>query len=283
MGWLSNIGSFIEGGVSNVEQTFKTIAANTLSSIGITNSFVAANTSTFTSPIPGAALLAEHPFASAALGGTVAAAFNPVTAPILASAASTVGKGIVSGYQELGLVGKVVAPAAAVFGTSLVVSSASVRKNLITAPTSLAQFGSNIGKAIDNPTAANLTNIITSNPKLSAAAGAAAAIAIGGAIATAGNLYTNYTNTQAVKANTAATLLSSAGGSPSTIPTGTLVHALPIGNTVVSPATAKTPVAAVAPVKKVTKKKKKKSKKKTKKKKKSKRKAKSIKRRKKRR
>jgi len=74
-------------------------------------------------------------------------------------------------------------------------SSKKAQAAVIKTPSSLVNFGTNIGKAIDSPSLSNVANIAKENPVLSAAAVAGAALVVGKAAGTAATL----ANTKAIK------------------------------------------------------------------------------------
>lgn len=191
---------FIKTGVSNVIQTTKTIAANTLSSIGVNNNFVSANTSSFTSPIPLAAKVAEHPFITA---GIVTVAVNPVNAVNLAKTAITKAAPIIKNTFN-------VLPTSVktgiVVASPLLITSATARKAVVQAPSQITTFYSDVGKTLDNPTLSNAVSTFKDSPIIAGGLAVASAAVVGGGIGLAANTVATYVNSRATKANTSATL-----------------------------------------------------------------------------
>jgi len=194
----------IKTGLSNVKQTFTTIAANTLSTVGVKNTFVETNKSTFTSPIPLAAKVAEHPFMSAAV---ITSVVNP-TATIstakkaLTSIASTVSKA----FTASSLTTKAAVIVATPVVASTLATSSKARSSLVNTPKSLVTFGTNLGSVIDNPSISSVTKLAKDSPVITAATALAGVAAVGGGIGLAANTVATYVNSKATKSNTAATL-----------------------------------------------------------------------------
>jgi hypothetical protein len=252
MSLFSSIGRFISKGSSNVAQTFTTIAANTLSVVPIVRntSFVSQNKSSFTSPIPLAATIAEHPFSTAALVAGVAnpsGAFAAVKAGIsaLPAAVSTIAKNIKT----------VVGLGAAVAITDVATKA---NPNLPTQTAGLVKDAVNTaGTAIGDASSGNYVGALKDLGEFAKTHPiATAGVAIGGVIAGSGLISTiiNAENTKAVKDNTAATISSIDTSSPQPSQPN-VVYYLP------TPAnTSTTPLAAGATVSTKPKKKKKKKK-----------------------
>jgi hypothetical protein len=262
MGILGSITSFVSKGVANVGETFKAIASNTVNTvIGKPKEY------TFSSPIPGVAKIAEHPFATAAVIATVANPKGALTAAkTVANKVASVAKSTFNQLNPLTKVGVIAASPVVVGALS---SSSTLRKQVISAPSGLANFGTNIGKFADNPSLGTLKTIVKENPLISGLAGAAVAIPLAGAAYGVSNTLINASNTKAVKANTTATL-KSLESSPIVTPQVMQSVATPMASSPIStppPIATTTPLVAT-PKKKKAKKKKKKAKKKAKKKKK---------------
>jgi len=95
-----------------------------------------------------------------------------------------------------------------------VISSSSARHAVVNAPSALADFGSSIGQAIDNPSLSSITNVVKEHPVLSTITAGAAALAAGGLVSTA----VTALNTRSVNKNTNA-MTNSETSDPVVIPT----------------------------------------------------------------
>jgi hypothetical protein len=197
--------------------------------------------------------------AAAAVIGAGAAATEIAAVGIVPAITSVVQKLVPTTVKgalvETGLI------AGGIVATSAVMSSDKIQNAVEDLPSNLAGFGAGIGKTIQEPTLENGLALLKEHPGLSAAAAAALLVAAGYGVATVANIISNYQNTSAVRANTAATNASSI--LPSTQPASTTV-------TPVTPATvplASDKLTTKATTKKKAKKKKKKVTKKVKKKK----------------
>jgi cell division septation protein DedD len=279
--------SFVSKGISNVGATFSAIGQNIAATVtGKSAPF------TFTSPIPGAAKIAEHPFATAAV---LATALNPkgaITAVKVVGA--KVGGAAKNLFESLSPLQKLGVGLAAPVVIGAVSKSKKLQGDILKAPTSLTNFGANVGNLIDNPSLSNLTKTFKENPAVSSVVGLAGVAAVSGLALGAASVITNIQNTRSVKANTSATLQSTLDSTPTLAAiTQPFTPSLPVQAAPVAvsttpssvPATVAKPKAKKKSKKKAKKKSKKKAKKKSKKKakKKSKKKAKSIKRKKKKR
>lgn len=194
--------SLVTNGISNVVQTGKTIIANTLAPTGIAKSFVEANKSTFTSSIPYAATIAEHPYKTAAV---VAVAAKPTQALAAVKEVATkyipkVGITLKNTFSGLSLGGKITAVVATPIAAGVVTSSAKARESIIKTPGGLVNLGSNIGSAIENPSLSSISKIYKDNPVLASGATIAAGAATLGGLGLAANTVVTSLNTSAQKA-----------------------------------------------------------------------------------
>jgi len=128
----------------------------------------------------GAAVLAL-PIAAAGVGTVAKAA---VTNPIKTSAV-VIGGGVLSSSQK---------------------SQNVVSTQIAKAPSNLANFGTNIGNAVDNPSIASITEIAKENPILTSIVGAAAAYGTYKAVSPAVNAFSTFQNTQAIQEDTQAVI-----------------------------------------------------------------------------
>jgi len=153
---------------------------------------------------------ASNPYATAAVAATV---INPSSAlAAVKTAASAVGSAVTKAFSSLNPLQKVAVVAATPVAASVVVTSKSAQQAILNAPSSLVNFGANIGKAIDNPSLKSVANIAKENPLLTTAvvggATIAAATGVTGLVSnylTAANTRAMVTNTQQTLANTKAT------------------------------------------------------------------------------
>lgn len=127
--------------------------------------------------------------ATPAVSSAVAAASPVVKSAAISAGTSTVKAIVANPIKATATVG------AAIVGTNILASSSSARKAVVQAPSQLAVFGANIGKAIDNPTVDNILKIPKDSPLLTAAAIAGAAVIVGKAAGTAATI----ANTKALK------------------------------------------------------------------------------------
>lgn len=139
---------------------------------------------------------ASHPFISA---GIIASAVNPAAA---LAALKQGGSKIATEYGQSKLGTKVALGVAAPVVAGALMSSQKVRSEVVNLPSTLTEFGADIGNAIDNPSLSSLGQIVKDNP---VASSVAAAGILGVAGLGAASLISNVANTQAVKANTKAT------------------------------------------------------------------------------
>ena len=109
---------------------------------------------------------------------------------------------------------------AGIAGVNLLATSGTARAAVLNAPSSAASLGSDIGKAIDNPSISSLSNIYKNNPVL---AGGLTALGIGAAGYGLSSTVSTILNTSAVKKNTIATAAS--GGSANSVTDNSAVAA----------------------------------------------------------
>ncbi len=148
-----------------------------------------------------AALVATGIIAAPAVVSTLstgAKAVAPVIATGAKAAAPVVGKAAISAIQHpKETLNTAIGASAALFGGSILLSSAKARKSVVQLPGEIAQFGSNIGVAIDNPSISNVAKIAKDSPVLTAVALAGAALIVSKAAGTAATI----ANTKAVRDN----------------------------------------------------------------------------------
>lgn len=169
-----------------------------LASVGITKGGVQANTGFAPADaVLGAA--ASHPFLTA---GLAAAAVNPAGAGAVLKSAGSAAK---TEFSKLSLGSKALTVVSAPIIAGAVVSSPKLREAALNAPSSLANFGGNVGGLVEDPNLKNLTKLATENPLITAAAGAAGLAVLGGTAAGAISTISARQNTQAIIENTKAT------------------------------------------------------------------------------
>jgi len=133
--------------------------------------------------------------------------------------------------------GKVIAAVTAPIAVGVIATQpAKSAEAILNAPSSLANFGSNVGNLIKDPSLSNATNIVKENPVISAAVGTAVAVGAGLGIGGLVSTVSNIQNTKAVKENTAATL----GGATES----SVISALPVES---GKSTTSSPPLAVTP------------------------------------
>lgn len=143
--------------------------------------------------------------------GIAAAVVNPV-------AALGVVTKVAKSFIPKSVLGKVAALVAAPVVISAVSSSKKLQSEIVNAPSSLAGYGSDIGKFVEDPSLKTASNILTEHPVLSAATVVAGVAAVG---AGAAGVAASIANTRAIKKNTEVT---QASGSPAAagIPQGAI-------------------------------------------------------------
>lgn len=127
--------------------------------------------------------------ASSAVGTAIGAAAGKV-AKVAGAAVVSVGKAFVK--EPVKTTAKA---AGAIVVSSALVSSKKAREEVVKAPSNLATFGTDIGKAVDNPSLENIKKIGTDSPILTGLTAAGAALIVG---KVAGTIAT-IENTKAIK------------------------------------------------------------------------------------
>lgn len=131
----------------------------------------------------------------AALGSTTAKKIITTTAPVVASTA----KSLIPATTK----GKVIAAVATPIAIGAIASSPKLQTGLITAPSSLVNFGTNVGKIIENPSLATVKETVKENPLISSAVALGGAAAIGGGLGLLANTVATAINTKATNINSA--------------------------------------------------------------------------------
>lgn len=165
-----------------------------LSAVGINEGGVKANTGFApVDAVLGAA--ASHPFLTAGLG---AVAVNPAgAAAVVKSGAKAIG----SEFSKATLGQKAVAVVSAPIVAGAVVSSPKIREAALNAPSSLANFGGNVGALVEDPNLQNLKKLASENPLITAGAAAAGLGVLGAGVAGALSTLSTRQNTQALLEN----------------------------------------------------------------------------------
>jgi hypothetical protein len=242
----------------NAAKSFETIVQHPIQSIGTIGNqqkFNALSEKTNNAPLlnqVGQVLLTTGTAAAtvigggAALGSTTARGIVSAVAPVIAKIGTTIAKSPIKSTAAIGV---------GIIGVNAAKSSPKVATAILNTPSSLANFGSNIGKAVENPNLTSITNIAKQNPLLTAGTVLAAGIAAGTTL----NTVATVLNTRATNQNSNSTV------NTATMPTAPVqAQPAPINYLVTQPM----PVAATpqpAPIPKTTAVGKKKSKKKKKK------------------
>lgn len=138
---------------------------------------------------------AEHPFLTA---GAISVVANP-------SGAVAVGKKAVevagAEFGKLSLGTKTALLVSAPIVTNALIASPKLREAAINAPDSLANFGSNVGGLVEDPSLKNLEKIAKENPIITTVAGATGLVALGAAGRGVAGIVATVQNTQALKEN----------------------------------------------------------------------------------
>lgn len=137
---------------------------------------------------------ANHPFLTA---GAAAVAINPAGA---AAAAKAVTTKAATSFATAPLKTQVIVTGATIVGGSALLNSPSLTKSVINAPSSLSNFGGNIGKAIENPSLSSISTIAKENPILTAGTAAIGIATVAGGVGTVATVL----NTRSVNKNTEA-------------------------------------------------------------------------------
>lgn len=146
---------------------------------------------------------ASHPFLTA---GVAAGAVNPSGALAAGEAAASK---VATSFTGAKLSTQVLVVGGTIVGGSAVLNSKNLQSGLVNAPSGLANFGSNIGKAADNPSLSSVGTIYKENPVIATTATVLGGGALLGGIGSLASTAATALNTKSVNANTAAT----AGGS----------------------------------------------------------------------
>lgn len=141
---------------------------------------------------------------------TVAGAVLTAGTSLGRTAAVTVAKTLVPKTAK----GVIATAVAAPVVVGVLSSSSKAREGLISAPSSLANVGSNIGKVIENPTIENVKETFKENPVAATLIAAAPLAIVGGGIS---GTVASIANTAAVKENTKASTPSAPAISPDTV------------------------------------------------------------------
>lgn len=122
-------------------------------------------------------------------------------------------------FTSLTPVQKAATIVAAPIVTSAIVQSPKLQNAIVKTPTSLVNFGGNIGKLVENPSLKQVGATIKENPILSTVIGGVAVAAIGGGVGLAANTAATFLNTRATKENSGSAMptTSDLGAAPSTI------------------------------------------------------------------
>jgi len=122
------------------------------------------------------------------------------------TASSSVGKSILSNvgtrFAKSSLLTQGGVIAGGIVATNVLTSSSKAREELVNAPSSLANFGSNLGGVIENPSIENAKKLFMENPLISTTAVAVGGLAVGKAVLGIGS---TIANTMALNENTKAT------------------------------------------------------------------------------
>jgi hypothetical protein len=178
--------------------------------------------------------VSSHPYASAAV----------VAAPIVAVKNPALTSSIATSLIPKTVVGKVATVAAVPIVAGAVISKpAESAKALISAPSSLSNFGGNVATLIADPSIENAKTVFKENPVISSTivAGTVATVGLG-----AGSLISNALNTKAVKENTEATKSTFSAmpvSSSQTLPSTSA--ASPVSTPVTAPITPQTQIVTV--------------------------------------
>lgn len=184
--------SAVKGAVTKAATAVKTFAeSKPLAFLNKVESNLQANpvkaAAVATGVIAAPALISSVSTASKAAAPVVAKAAT-AAAPVVAKAAVSTAKSVVT--NPAGALKTTIGGGAVILGGSILASSSKARESVVKAPGEIAQFGTNIGIAIDNPSVENIGNIAKDSPILTGLALAGAALVVSkaaGTIATAAN------------------------------------------------------------------------------------------------
>jgi len=150
---------------------------------------------------PGSGTATLESFKSSAVGDVITKSAGIAgSALVVAVGTSKTGVSVAKSLIPKSTAGKVIAIASAPVVVGALSSSPKASTALVNAPSSLVNFGSNVGKVLENPTLSNVQQTIKENPLISGAVVTTGLIATGGAI----KAVTNVLQTQAVRENTQA-------------------------------------------------------------------------------
>jgi len=142
---------------------------------------------------------------STSLKSYSSAVVTAISGPTAISKAPTIAKSGVSlvkaAVQTAKPTTKLALLAASVPTAGLLVNSSKARKAVVTAPAELYNFGSNLGKVVDNPSLSTAKELFTENPLIAGGTAAAGGLLLGKGIFSAA---TSIASTQALQKNTEA-------------------------------------------------------------------------------
>lgn len=141
---------------------------------------------------------ASHPFITA---GAAAVAINPAGAVAAGKAAA---QGAASAFGKASIGQKAAVVVGTPIAAGVLINSPKAREGLSNAPGGLVNFGSNVGKLVEDPSLDNVSKTIKDNPVIAGVVGAGAAIGAGVGIGGIASTVSTVLNTRAVKENTKA-------------------------------------------------------------------------------
>lgn len=217
MGLLSSIGNIAK----KATQTFETIVQAPIQSIKTIGNGAAfnqlsqkVNSAPLTTQI-GKIILNTGTVAAAVVGG--GAALGSTTAKSIVAAVAPVVSKLVPTSTKGKIAAAVVAP---IVAGAVINQPAKTISAVASLPGALTNFGGNAANLAADPTLSNAKTLIKENPVVSTLVGAGAVAAIGGGVGLAANTIATFTNSQATKANTAASAPSEA------LPTDNLIKVI---------------------------------------------------------
>lgn len=176
-----------------------------IQNVGSTLTFGAISKSNISATNPGStlgkvgAIIANNPAQTA---GIAAIAVNPSGAvAAIKATGSAVATAVKSTFSSLSPLGKVATIATAPIAVSAIAQSPKLQSGIANAPSSLTNFGTNVGKFVENPSGATASAILRENPVIAAGVVAAGISSVGLA---AGSLITSVANTVTTRENTTA-------------------------------------------------------------------------------
>jgi len=126
----------------------------------------------------------------------------PVIAKVakpLGSAVKTVGKKALTSFSQASFKTQVAVTGGSLISVGVLKESPKARQTLASAPSSLVNVGSNVGKLIENPSKENLVNIYQENPVASSVLGGAIALGASGAVIAGFSAYQRYKTQEAIQ------------------------------------------------------------------------------------